>query len=85
MSDHADEIAAADDMSAQVNRFVEVNVRDQLIRLARTNIIQQAFAADQPLQLHGWVYDMRDGLINPVLEIKASTRLDDAGAPHKVL
>lgn len=85
LTDHAAEIAAAGDEPSQVNRFVEVNVRDQLIRLARTDIIQQAFAAEQPLQLHGWVYDIRDGLIKPLMEIDASTTLDDVGAPQKVL
>ncbi|AHE52186.1 MULTISPECIES: carbonic anhydrase [Sphingomonadaceae] len=83
--DHAAEIAAAGEKEAQINRFVEVNVRDQLVRLARTDTIQEAFAAQQPLQLHGWVYDIRDGLIKPLMEIEASTRLDDVGAPHKVL
>lgn len=83
--DHAAEISAAGDKEAQVNRFVEVNVRDQLVRLARTDTVQAAFSAGQALQLHGWVYDIRDGLIKPIMEIEASTMLDDVGAPHKVL
>jgi carbonic anhydrase len=85
LADHAAEISAAGDKDAQVNRFVEVNVRDQLIRLAHSDIIQEAFAAQQSLKLHGWVYDIRDGLIKPVLEIDATTNLSDVGAPQKVL
>lgn len=83
--DHADEIAGAGDRDACVNRFVEVNVRDQLIRLVRTKTVQDAFAAGQPLALHGWVYDMRDGLIKPLMEIDASTPIEEIGQPERVL
>lgn len=85
LADHAGEVSAAGDKDAQVNRLVEVNVRDQLVRLARTETIQQAFAASQPLKLHGWVYDIRDGLIKPLMEIDSTTTLDDVGEPDKVL
>ena len=83
--DHEHEIAGAGDRDAQVNRFVEVNVRDQLVRLARTKTVQDAFAAGQSLALHGWVYDLRDGLIKPLMEIDASTTLEEVGRPERVL
>ena len=83
--DHAEEIARAGDRDAQVNRFVEVNVRDQLLRLARTETVRDAFATGQELLLHGWVYDIRDGLIKPLMEIDAGTVLDEVGAPEPVL
>lgn len=84
-ADHADEITGAGDREAQVNRFVEVNVRDQLIRLARTKTVQDAFSSHQPLALHGWVYDMRDGLIKPLMEIDGATNLEEVGKPERVL
>lgn len=82
---HADEIAAQGGDEAKVNRLVEVNVRDQLVRLARTRTIQDAFARGQELWLHGWVYDIRDGLIKPLMEIDAGTTLDEVGRPERVL
>lgn len=82
---HRDEIESQPTDDAKVNRFVEVNVRDQLVRMARTTTVQGAFASGQPLALHGWVYDIRDGLIKPLMEIDASTVLDDVGRPEKVL
>jgi carbonic anhydrase len=85
LHDHAAEIAAAGDDDAKVNRFVEVNVKDQLVRLAKTQTVQNAFAAGQELLLHGWVYDIRDGLIKPLMEVDASTVLDDVKVPHPVL
>jgi carbonic anhydrase len=83
--DHAEEIAAQDGDEARINRFVEVNVRDQLVRLARTDTVQTAFAARQELWLHGWVYDIRDGLIKPMMEIDATTVLADVPPPDRVL
>ena len=85
LHDHADEINAQPDREQKVNRLVEVNVRDQLIRLARTATIQGAFARGQEVLLHGWVYDIRDGLIKPMMEIDSKTVLEEIGRPDKVL
>ena len=85
LHDHADEIDAQPDREQKVNRLVEVNVRDQLVRLARTKTIQGAFARGQEVLLHGWVYDIRDGLIKPMMEIDSTTVLEEVGRPDKVL
>jgi carbonic anhydrase len=85
LHNHADEINGQDGDEAKVNRFVEVNVRDQLVKLARTDTVQQAFADGQELWLHGWVYDIRDGHIKPMMEIDRETVLDDVPRPNKVL
>lgn len=82
---HAGEIERAGDEHARVNRFVEVNVRDQLLRLAHTKIVQERWAAGADLALHGWVYDLRDGLIKPLLELNAVTALDAVETPARVL
>lgn len=85
LAEHQDEIDAQTGDEAKVNRLVEVNVRDQLVRLARTATIQAAFARGQEVLLHGWVYDIRDGLIKPMMEIDSTTVLDEVGRPDKVL
>ena len=82
---HAGEIDALPDEEARVNRFVEVNVRDQLLNLARTDTIRDAFARGQELTLYGWVYDIRDGLLKPLMEIDRDTPLDSVGRPDRVL
>jgi carbonic anhydrase len=82
---HVHEIDGADGQEAQVNRFVEVNVRDQLVALAHTPTVAAAFARAQDLTLHGWVYDIRDGLLKPLMEIDRETVLDDVPAPERVL
>jgi carbonic anhydrase len=82
---HVDEIDGSDGEEARVNRFVEVNVRDQLVDLAHTPTVAAAFARGQDLTLHGWVYDIRDGLLKPLMEIDRETVLDDVPRPERVL
>ena len=82
---HKDEIDAQPNGEARVNRLVEVNVRDQLVRLARTDIVQAAFAEGRNLTLHGWVYDIRDGLLKRLMKINRTTDLSDVGRPGRVL
>ena len=81
---HAAELEGLDD-EARVNRLVEVNVRDQLLNLARTDTVRQAFARGQELTLYGWVYDIRDGLLKPLMEVDRDTPLDEVGTPEPVL
>ena len=66
---HKQDVDSAGENDDRVNRLVECNVRDQLLTLARSDTIRGAFERGQPLLLHGWVYDLRDGLIKPLLEL----------------
>lgn len=70
---HHGELASIDAHGEKVDRLVELNVIDQLERLSRVRIVREAFAAGQPLKLHGWVYDLGDGLIHQLSEIDAET------------
>ena len=83
--DHAEEIDSMPDKDARVNRFVECNVRDQLLHLAATAPVREAWAEGRNLRLHGWVYDLRDGLLKSMLEIDSSTALDAVARPDRVL
>lgn len=61
---HHNELDAIEDETLRARRFVEVNVQEQVHDLGKTSIVQNAWKRDQPLHLHGWVYDIHDGLIN---------------------
>lgn len=82
---HRDEIQRQPSEEARVNRFVEINVRDQLLKLARTAIVRDAWARGQALFLNGWVYDLRDGRLKPLMAIDADTAIEEVGAPAQVL
>ena len=61
---HHNELDAITDPIARGRRFVEVNVMAQVFDLGKTSIVQNAWKNNQPLHIHGWVYDIHDGLIN---------------------
>lgn len=46
------------------DRLVELNVKAQVYDLAKTSIIQQKWKDKSGLQIHGWVYDLKEGVIN---------------------
>jgi carbonic anhydrase len=72
---HRKELDALPD-ETRANRMVELNVKEQVFNLAKTAIIQKTWASEQRPDLHGWVYDLHDGLIKPVVEMKAGTDID---------
>ena len=46
-------------------RLCDLNVIEQAANVARTNVVQDAWAAGRALTLHGWVYGLSDGLLRP--------------------
>lgn len=60
---HHEELDAIPDEKQRARRFVEVNVMEQVHDLGKTSIVQNAWTRNQPLNIHGWVYDLNDGLI----------------------
>lgn len=61
---HNTELDGIEDETLRARRFVELNVQEQVHDLGKTSIVQNAWKRNQPLHLHGWVYDIHDGLIN---------------------
>ena len=73
---HRDEIDACKTDEEKRNLLIRLNVKEQVMNLAKTSIIQKAWKGDNLPHLHGWVYDLRDGIINPVFEMEANTLVD---------
>ncbi|MGE0349650.1 carbonate dehydratase [Hydrogenophaga sp.] len=42
----------------------ELNAIEQVMNVAQTTVVQDAWARGQSLTLHGWVYGLRDGLLH---------------------
>ena len=74
---HRKELDAITDESTQLNRLIELNVQEQMINLAKTSIIQRAWKNNNRPELHGWVYDLHDGIIKPVKEMKPGDHIDE--------
>lgn len=45
-------------------RLCELNVLAQVENVCRTDTVKQAWAKGQALQVHGWIYDLGDGLLH---------------------
>ena len=46
----------------------ELNVKQQVSNVSRTTIVQNAWARGQQLTVHGWIYDIHDGLLHELTE-----------------
>jgi carbonic anhydrase len=73
---HAEELQAIGDEEARTNRLVELNVIEQVTNLAKTSVIQKAWKDREAPHLHGWVYGLENGLIKPIFELPAGSRID---------
>ena len=49
--------------SARVDVLCELNVIEQVMNVAHTTVMQDAWARGQRIALHGWVYGLKDGLL----------------------
>lgn len=73
---HREEIDNLPSQDDRVNKLIELNVKEQVLNLAKTSIVQKAWKNEQRPHLHGWVYGLNDGLIKPVFEIPANSNID---------
>jgi carbonic anhydrase len=56
-------ILEAAEPEARLDMMCELNVIEQVMNVAHTNVIQDAWARGQKVALHGWVYGLKDGLL----------------------
>ena len=56
---HQAELDAIDDIESRWHRFCELNVIEQVTKLQQSEVVTAASG----LVLHGWIYDLRDGLL----------------------
>jgi carbonic anhydrase len=51
------------DETARLRRLCELNVIEQVLNVGQTTIAQAAWDRGKPLAIHGWIYDLGDGLL----------------------
>jgi carbonic anhydrase len=56
-------IAREPDDESRIARLCEVNVIEQVRHVCQTTIVRDAWHRGQPLAVHGWIYDLGDGLL----------------------
>lgn len=63
-----------------LNKLCELNVIEQVINTGNLSIIRSAWKRGQPLHIHGWIYDISDGLLKDII----SRNISSAGELNKL-
>ncbi len=79
---HHQELDLITEETKRFNRFVELNVIEQVCDLAKTSIVQSSWDNNHELSIHGWVYDVGSGLVKD-LEVNFSNN-DDLGDVYQL-
>ncbi len=74
---HADFLQRLDEPH-RLDALCELNVIEQVMHVAETTVVQDAWSRGQALTLHGWVYGLRDGLLQDLhMVVRGSDVLND--------
>lgn len=67
----------------RVNRLCELNVMQQVANVSHIPAIQKIWEDGESLTIHGWIYDIRDGLLKQVMSpINASDGIEKEYRVH---
>ena len=61
---HSAELERLPDEGQRHRRLCELNVLEQVQNVSQTTVVREAWARGQRLALHGWIYDVADGLLH---------------------
>jgi carbonic anhydrase len=73
---HRTELEAISDVDQRADKLVELNVKEQIVNLAKTSIIQRAWKEENRPILHGWVYGLANGILKPMMDIGPDSPMD---------
>jgi carbonic anhydrase len=60
---HQARLSAVEGDESRIARLCELNVVDQVRHVAETTIVRDAWRRGQVVTVHGWIYDVQDGLL----------------------
>lgn len=69
--EHKSELSTVDSATAEA-RLCELNVQQQVSSLCRSTVMRDAWSRGQEVSVHGWIYDINDGLLRTLGEPIAS-------------
>lgn len=73
---HEKELDKIEDETKRYNRLVELNVIESCRNVIKTAAVQQSYRDNKYPIVHGWVFDLRDGLLRD-LHIDFENMLED--------
>jgi carbonic anhydrase len=60
---HRDQIDLLPTETARHDRLCELNVVEQVVNVSQTTVVREAWVRGHEVTVHGWVYDVQDGLL----------------------
>lgn len=76
---HAAQLEGLADEAQRHRRLCELNVMEQVVNVSQTTVVREAWARRQSLAVHGWIYDLRDGLLKTLVDGVTSESELEAG------
>ena len=61
---HAQSLAVCRNDAHQLQRLCELNVIEQVVNVCHTTIVKSAWERGQTLAVHGWIYEVADGILH---------------------
>ena len=61
--EHKTDLDALPDEATRWRRLCELNVVAQVQAVRQTGVVQQSWRRDKPVLVHGWIYDLSEGLL----------------------
>ena len=61
---HGGDIARLATEPERHRRLCELNVAEQVVNVSQTTVLGDAWARGQEIAVHGWIYDIADGLLH---------------------
>jgi len=77
---HRRQLEALETEQHRHRRLCELNVIEQVANVSQTTIVRQAWSRGEQLTVHGWIYDIADGLLRD-LEVSVTSE-GDVGQLH---
>lgn len=74
---HEQELTSLKDNDQRFRRLVELNVEEQVWKLAETSFVQHAWKNEDRPTIHGWVYDLSTGYLKDLLKLEPGTEVYD--------
>ena len=74
---HHRELDSIKNEQDKLDRFIEINVIEQVQHLAETSIVQKSWLKRKLPYIHGWVYDVRSGHINDIAMMNSDSHIED--------
>jgi carbonic anhydrase len=70
---HAAELSGFAHEEPRHRRLCELNVEEQVRNISQCTAVQEAWERGQALEVHGWIYDLKDGLIRDLRVSRAGS------------